>query len=124
MTVKTSAHNISSGSIALEQSSLATAKSRYVRYFFVGMACLFPVLVILGFLPSFQDMSNGSFTPHWFVHVHGALMAGWLFIFLTQSALAAWGNLTFHRSLGMFSVFYGAIICLLLPTTSIRARIA
>ena len=123
MTNKTSALNIPSGSIAQEEMSQATSKSGYVRYFFLGMACLFPVLVILGFLPSYQDVSNGSFKPHWFVHVHGALMAGWLFIFLTQTFLAARGNLKFHRQLGVFAAFYGAIICLLMPTTSIRARL-
>ncbi|HEY5749450.1 MAG TPA: hypothetical protein VIU12_25455 [Chryseolinea sp.] len=123
MSNKTSTLNIPSESLE-GHVSLATSKSRYVRYFFVGMACLFPVLVVLGFTPSYRDFSNGSFKPHWFVHVHGALMAGWLFIFLTQTFLAARDNLKYHRQLGMFSVFYGAIICLLMPTTSIRARIA
>ena len=123
MSNKTSALNIPSESLGAHV-SMATSKSRYVRYFFVGMACLFPVLVVLGFMPSYQAMSDGSFKPHWFVHVHGALMAGWLFIFLTQTLLAARGNLKFHRQLGVFSAFYGAMICLLMPTTSIRARIA
>ncbi|SHG70596.1 hypothetical protein SAMN04488109_1488 [Chryseolinea serpens] len=123
MTDKTTMLNISSDTLG-DQVSLTTSKSRYVRYFFVGMACLFPVLTVLGFMPSYQAVSDGSFKPHWFVHVHGALMAGWLFIFLTQTFLAARGNLKFHRQLGMFFAFYGAMICLLMPTTSIRARIA
>jgi hypothetical protein len=120
---KTPALNISSSTLE-DHMSLTASRSRYVRYFFVGMACLFPLLTVLGFMPSYQAVSDGSYTPHWFVHVHGALMAGWLFIFLTQTLLAARGNLKFHRRLGMFSAFYGAMICLLMPTTSIRARIA
>ena len=123
MSNKTSALNIPSESLE-DHVSLATSKSRYVRYFFVGMACLFPVLVGLGFMRSYKDMYSGAFRPHWFVHVHGAVMAGWLLVFLGQTILVARGNLKFHRQLGLFFTAYGAIVWLCMLATSARARIA
>lgn len=99
-------------------------RARYVRYFFVGMACLFPVIIVLGFTPSFMSIQSGQYQPHWFVHVHGSIMASWLIVFLTQSILAARGNFRFHRSLGLFSVGLGIIVCLAMITASIRVRIA
>ena len=119
---KASALNISSESLG-DEVSLTRSKSRYVRYFFVGMACIFPVLVVLGFTPSYQALSDGSYKPHWFAHVHGAVMAGWLLVFLTQTILAARGNLKFHRQLGLFFAAYGAMVWLCMLATSTRVRI-
>ena len=117
---KISAINISSDSFGQEARSLATGKSRYVRYFFVAMASLFPVLVLLGFGPGVLAMSSGALKVHWLVHVHGAVMAGWLLIFLVQTLLAAKGNLKFHRQLGLFSTVYAAIVWISMVTVSLR----
>jgi hypothetical protein len=122
MSNKASALNISSEPLG-DLVSLTRSKSRYVRYFFVGMACIFPVLVVLGFTPSYQALSDGSYKPHWFAHVHGAVMAGWLLVFLTQTILAARGNLKFHRQLGLFFAAYGAMVWLCMLATSTRVRI-
>jgi hypothetical protein len=118
---KVSAINIPSGSFDKEALPLATWKSRYVRYFFVAMASLFPVLVLLGFGPGVVALSSGAVKVHWLVHVHGAVMAGWLLIFLAQTILAAKGNLKFHRQLGLFSTFYAAIVWLSMLTVSLRS---
>jgi len=94
------------------------------RYFFVIMAILFPIIAVIGFTPSYLAINEGQFKPHWFAHVHGAIMGSWLLVFLTQSVLAAKGNLRFHRQLGLFSVGLGVIVWLCMATASIRARIA
>jgi hypothetical protein len=120
---KISAISISADSFAKEARSLATGKSRYVRYFFVGMACLFFLLAVLGFGPSYQAMSGGALKVHWLVHVHGAVMGGWLLLFLVQVIAASKGNLTFHRQLGLFSAVYGAIVELSMLSVTIRAGV-
>jgi hypothetical protein len=98
-------------------------RSRYVRYFFVGMASLFPLLVVIGFLPDYQGMLSGNLKAHWFSHFHGAVMTAWLGMFLTQSLLAARGNLKFHRKLGLISVWLGVFVWLTLGITTFRALI-
>ncbi len=102
----------------------AAPQLRKARYFFVGMAILFPIMAVIGFTPSYQAVNSGQVQLHWFAHVHGAIMASWLLVFLTQSILAARGNLKFHRQLGLFSVALGIVVWLCMGTASIRARIA
>lgn len=66
----------------------------------IGMA----VFILFGF---------GQFAARGFVdyaavpvifHVHGALMAGWLILLITQASLAGRGSLALHRQLGWLSV--------------------
>jgi hypothetical protein len=96
----------------------------YVRYFFVGMAILFPLVIASGFTPSYVAMNAGQFTPHWFVHIHAAIMATWLLLFLTQSVLAVKENLRFHRRLGQVAAVFGILVALAMITASTRVRIA
>lgn len=95
----------------------------YIRFFFVAMACLFCILALLGFVPSYQAMKDGSYSVHWVVHIHGALMSGWLLIFLSQSILAAKGNLNFHRQLGIISVGLGVLVWFSMGIVSFRVLI-
>src|SRR4051812_1958101 len=76
---------------------------RKARYFFVGMAILFPVIVFLGFFPSYQSLNDGTLEIHWLTHIHSAIMTSWLLLFLTQTILAATGNLKIHRRLGQLA---------------------
>jgi hypothetical protein len=92
-------------------------------YFFVSMATVFPLLVALGFIPDYIMMSSGVFTPHWFTHVHGAIMTSWLLMFFTQSFLAARGNLRYHKQLGQWGAALGGLVILTLLTTTIRRRL-
>ena len=87
-----------------------TAQTLFVRYFFVGMACLFPVIVLLGFGHEFQDIGTGKIKPHWIVHVHGAVMSGWILVFLAQAILALKSNFKLHRELGMFGAALGVLV--------------
>ncbi|MDB5239595.1 MAG: hypothetical protein JWP57_220, partial [Spirosoma sp.] len=95
-----------------------------VRYFFVAMAVLFPIITFLGFFPSLQDLNAGSMKVHWLTHVHSAIMTSWIVVFLAQAILAAKGNLKFHRRLGLVSVVLGVLVCLAMVTTSVHFLIA
>jgi hypothetical protein len=91
-------------------------------YFFVSMATVFPLIVALGFIPDYIMISSGFVTPHWFTHVHGAIMASWLLMFFTQSFLAARGNLRYHKQLGLWGAALGGLVIVTLLATIIRRR--
>jgi hypothetical protein len=93
------------------------------KFFFVGMALLFPVITVIGFLPSYTAMNAGQFSIHWLAHVHGAMMAAWLLVYIAQAMLAAIGNFRFHKKLGLFSVGLGVLIWISMGVVSARALI-
>ncbi|MEP7232077.1 MAG: hypothetical protein ABI691_17575 [Ginsengibacter sp.] len=88
------------------------------RYFFVAMAILFPVVVFLGFFPSFQGMNQGTLEISWLTHIHSAIMTSWILLFLIQTILAATGNLKIHRRLGLLSVVLGILVFLVMGMVS------
>jgi hypothetical protein len=95
-----------------------------MRYFFVVMAIVFPILAVLGFTPSYMMVYSGAVTLHWFAHVHGAIMSSWLLVFLVQSVLVVKGELKYHRRLGLLSVGLGVMVWLCMISASIRGRLA
>lgn len=104
---------------------LSTPMHRTARYFFVAMSFFFLFISVVGFVPSYQAMYNGTrrFPIHWFAHVHGALMSAWLLVFITQTLLAEKSNLKVHRQLGLFSIGLGVIIWISMWIASARALI-
>lgn len=66
----------------------------------IGMA----VFILFGFGQfAARGFVNYAAVPIVF-HVHGALMAGWLVLLVTQASLAGRGSLALHRRLGWLSV--------------------
>jgi len=102
---------------------VVTTSPQRGKYFFVIMAAIFPVISLIGFIPSYVAMNAGEFNIHWSAHVHGALMVGWLIIYILQSWLALKNNFKFHRTLGLYSVALGIIIWCSMGTASARALI-
>ena len=102
---------------------VVTTSARRGKYFFVIMASIFPVISLIGFIPSYVAMNAGEFNIHWSAHVHGALMVGWLIVYILQSWLALKGNFKFHRTLGLYAVALGIIIWCSMGTASARALI-
>lgn len=98
-------------------------KPRRANIFFVGYALLFPVIALLGFLPSYTAMNAGQFEIHWLAHVHGAMMSAWLLVYLAQAVLAAVGNFRYHKKLGLFAVGLGVLIWISMGAVSARALI-
>jgi hypothetical protein len=101
----------------------ARQSTRRGRYFFVAMAILFPILVLLGFVPDYQVILSGQVKVHWFTHVHGVIMTAWLGVFLTQTILVARGKLTLHRQLGLLSIGLGGLVWLTMGLVTFRALI-
>ncbi|WP_221393775.1 hypothetical protein [Dyadobacter sp. NIV53] len=108
----------------LEGTESKKIPARRGRYFFVFMAVLFPILVILGFVPDYQMIASGQIKVHWFLHVHGFIMTVWLGIFLAQSLLVANANIKRHRQLGQTGFVFGILVWLSLVIVTVRALIA
>jgi hypothetical protein len=125
MITKDSNTAIAASSAINNDETVTAPLHRPARYFFVVMSFLFLVVSVVGFVPGYQAMYNGTrkFPIHWFAHVHGALMSAWLLVFTSQTLLAAKGNLKFHRQLGLLSVGLGLLIWISMWIASARALI-
>ena len=61
--------------------------SLYTRYFFVTMAVFFIAMAAIGFGEDYNATYNQHIPIFWFAHVHGAILTGWLMIFLYKRYL-------------------------------------
>ena len=123
MVKEVSTFPVSPGSFVNRKVKTHRHKLRPPRYFFVAMASLFLIVVVLGFTPSYFAIRAGTMHVGWFVHVHGAFMTTWLLVFLTQTILAVRGNLKFHRQLGQFSVVLGVLVWISMGVVIFNAHI-
>jgi hypothetical protein len=94
--------------------SAAVAKDpakRSDRPFFLGVAIAIAVLVLAGFARTFY--LHGLFgvpAPTTFMSFHGALMSGWILLFLVQTWLVSALRVRWHRTLGVFGACYAALV--------------
>jgi hypothetical protein len=88
------------------------------------LASLYLLVAIVGFTRNYLRSFAGTFEIHPIAHAHGALMAAWLSLFLTQTILAASGRLGRHRALGRFGIWLAAAIWISMAVATMRALIA
>ena len=79
--------------------------------FYPLMALVIAAFAAAGFVPSYTASLAPPGLP-WWVHLHGAVMTGWLLLFITQSWLVRARNLALHRTLGYASI---ALVMLMVP---------
>jgi hypothetical protein len=96
-----------------------TAARRAERRFFAATASFIAIFVFVGFsrtyyFHSFFGMPDLSL----FLHIHGAVMSGWIAIFFVQTALVSVDRVAAHRALGIFGAGYAALV------VPLRANIA
>ncbi len=83
------------------------------RKFYVALAILMTLTVIVGFWPSYYGpLTQGTTQVSWILHVHGLIYMGWMGLFITQTVLAASGRIRAHRSVGSIGIGYGFAILL------------
>ncbi len=76
--------------------------------FFLYMAFAFLAIALIGFSTTyFLPLSRGAFSAPPIIHVHGAMLFGWLLLFIAQSSLIHNRSFATHRQLGVF----GATLC-------------
>jgi hypothetical protein len=92
---------------------IVTSESpKQLRYFWVVMASVFPFIALVGFSFDYIMIFNSNIKPHWFSHLHGVIMTGWLALFFAQTLLVVKSNLKFHRQLGLLSAGWGLLVWL------------
>jgi len=86
--------------------------TRSDRHFFPWLAVCFGLLAFAGFSPSFylHALFRNPLPPSRLIQFHGALMTGWILLFLVQTFLVSSRRLTWHRQLGIAGVIYAASI--------------
>ena len=90
------------------------ARARAARSkFYVGVALLITVIVFTGFSRSFYGTVVAGVAHPWIIHVHAAVYVGWLALLITQSVLAARGQIALHRRVGTFGIGYGVLVFVL-----------
>lgn len=83
----------------------ASAQRSSTGFIYVFMAALFIVVAVVGFAPRSLAILSGSLpVPRPIVHLHAALMTGWLLLFMTQTSLMARGRPHVHEKLGLTSL--------------------
>jgi hypothetical protein len=106
--------------VALGSASARTSRRQWDHAFFTAISILMTTGVFLGFSRTyFRRISEGTATP--LVHVHGALFATWMLLFVAQSALVASGRTRLHRMVGVAGVFFAALMLVVGTVTGVIA---
>ena len=99
---------------ALARERRAAERSDTRSRFFVAMAVLLPVIVFVGFAPTFYLKSFFD-TPElpWVLHVHAAVLTTWYALFLAQTLLIATHRTATHQRLGVFTGVTAVLVILM-----------
>lgn len=96
--------------------------ARQGRVFYVSMAVVLALVVLAGFGPTYSASLAPPGLPIW-VHLHGAVMVGWIVLFAVQAWLVRGRALALHRRLGWASIaLAAAIVPLGFATTMLAVR--
>jgi hypothetical protein len=79
------------------------------RYFFLGMAILAIILLMLAFVPEYRRFASGTFPIARVLHVHAIIMGSWVAAFVVQAYLGATGRTALHRRFGPYAVAIGLL---------------
>lgn len=107
---------------AITHSEVPATRGPSDRRFFACLAASIAILVFVGFSRTYYLHSLFK-TPHlsMFLHVHGAVMTGWIALFAIQTFLVAWNHTRVHRVLGTFGAGYAALVVVMGCTATLVA---
>lgn len=85
------------------------------RYFYIGLAVFMIGIAIIGFWNTyFASFFLGTLDAHWVIHVHVAVFATWLLLFLGQAVLASKNEINVHQQIGSyFGIPWGIVLLIL-----------
>ena len=111
----------------LSQTSLVSrqpaTRHAFDRGLFRAAAILFPVIILIGFAPTYY--LRAAFTtealPSSLVHLHGLLMSAWVGLFVTQVYFISSRRIRVHQRLGWWGIALAAGIVAIGLVTALRA---
>ncbi len=107
--------------IAMSADTTAT-NGRSGRSFYVGIALVMAIVVLIGFAPTFYlkaFTAAPSLSP--LLWGHGVLFTGWMALLITQATLVAKDRVDVHRRLGLFGAALAATMVVVGLLTAIEA---
>jgi magnesium-transporting ATPase (P-type) len=102
----------------------ATSRSglRLGRHLYVGTSLIFLALVFWTFARTFYLKPFFRTPPlSALLHIHGAVMTGWVVLLAAQTTLIAAHRVSWHRWLGIFGSVWAALVVLLGSITTLHA---
>jgi hypothetical protein len=92
----------------MERRGMGTVRTEQRSRFYLYMALGFLAIALTGFSTTFfLPLARGQFSAPPVIHVHGALLFGWLILLTVQAALIQGRHVAVHRRLG----WLGAALC-------------
>jgi hypothetical protein len=102
--------------------TIVGSSRRFDRRLYLGASLIFFVLVFWTFARSFYLKGLFGTPPlSGLVHIHGAVMSGWVVLLVVQSSLIAAHRVQWHRRLGVVGAAWGALVVLFGSITSLYA---
>lgn len=95
----------------------------FERSFFLAIAIVFPLIVLIGFGPTYylKPLFPSPPIPRAVIHLHGLLMTAWVVLFILQVFLIRTTKIKVHQRLGLLSIILGLAI---IPTGLVTAVLA
>jgi hypothetical protein len=99
------------------------AARAFDRRLFIAAAILFPLIVLVGFAPTYYARTwfGSPALPSTIVAVHGALMSLWVLLFVVQVALISSRHVRIHQRLGWLGAGLGVCIVFTGLITALRS---
>lgn len=101
----------------------AVDRRAFERRFFLLIAILFPITVLIGFAPTYylKGFFDSPPVARAIIHVHGLLMSLWVVLFATQVYLIRSKRIKIHQRLGLTSIILGLTIIVTGLMTAVAA---
>jgi hypothetical protein len=93
------------------------------RRLFLVAATLFPLLVLLGFAPTYylRSVFDGPPLPSAYVRVHGLMMTAWVVLFVAQVRFISAKRIRVHQRLGYAGIGLAALVIITGIPVALRA---
>lgn len=101
---------------------MAASRRQFERRYYIGVSVAFLALVFWTFARTFylQPFFDKPALPL-MLHIHGAVMTGWVLLLVVQSSLIAAHRVRWHRRLGWFGVVWAGLVVLMGSVTTVNA---
>ena len=102
--------------------AIARPQRRFDGRFYLGTSLIFFALVFWTFARTFYLKPLFRTPPlSALLHIHGAVMTGWVVLLVVQTSLIAAHRVQWHRRLGVFGAVWGALVVFFGSITTLRA---
>ena len=101
----------------------AAERRAFERRFFLAIAILFPITILIGFGPTYYLKGFFSSPPvaRNLIHIHGLVMSAWVVLFFAQVYLIRSTQIKLHQRLGILAIILAAAIVVVGLMTGVAA---